>query len=113
MGSMMLRFLNLTTLVYYATVFSFSLVKAQSTAETTTPEIGLYTVDYIIIGVASAAIAASISLLIAVIIMNRKKSKQAIKIDPNHEQGAIIKNETATFGNNSVAPNLYEDEPLS
>jgi len=111
MNSILTKGQNLLGVISFSILLCSDLIKAGTTAipGTTTEDPGLYTVDYIIIGVASAAIAAALCLLVVVVISNRKKSKQAMKIDPGHEQGAIMKNESEADGINSV---LY-DNPAS
>jgi hypothetical protein len=59
---------------------------------------GLQSVDYIIIGVTSAAVAGSLTLLTVVIILNRKEQKDKNKVIPSNavlevrpdEESAII-----------------------
>jgi len=59
-------------------------------APTKVPHTGLYTVDYIIIGVASAAAAGSTALIIFACISSRRENKQKSKIQPVSEQANII-----------------------
>jgi len=118
MKSLLVRYQNLIAFISYAIILSLSSIKAGTTEPdhehaTKAPHVGLYTVDYIIIGVASTAVAASLGLLIAVILTNRKKSKNAIKVDPNHGQAVVRTYETEPLGVVSKSSSLFDENPTS
>jgi len=67
----------------------------------TTVHTGLYTVDYIIIGVTAASVAGSVALVIVVVVSGYKKSKEVKKVYPHDEDRKSIVSGKSSVSNRS------------
>jgi hypothetical protein len=109
MGSSFNQFVVLAVIA-----FSALNVMGQTNDATTAQPIGLYTVDYIIIGVTSAAAAASIVLVIVACISSRKEKKVVNKVQPVTEEAVIMRKSTpVNEGYDDELDSSSRDNPTS
>jgi len=80
---------------------------------TTRADPGLMSVDYIIIGVASLAIAGALTLLTVVVLMNRNKSKKKSKVTPSNDTLEVRQDEeNAIISQSRAEEGMMEDDPM-
>jgi len=81
---------------------------------TTRVDPGLMSVDYIIIGVASLAIAGALTLLTVVVVMNRNKSKEKNKVLPSNDTLEVRQEEenAIIISQSGAEEGMMEDDPM-